>query len=777
MATTELYVRCLEAVVRAEGRLKDDTYMLHLLTETERQMKTSADLSDCGVLAFIHNVIMERRHSTESAELVTFALQLARLSLTVTRSDEGNTGKAVLDAERLIELLVTEDNNVTSALLQYTIAALECTRDAKIAFDPKISSWLVDLLVDNSSYHVRTLACHCLATLVSTLLSYSDVDNDEESTYKSIVNPNKVVGHLLQQYFERMTDRRTLLLQLKTILNALTNSEQARSVILDCIAERIDFSFLPYSPADFCFLQLEICLSPGRSSTEAADSVCMKLLRLEEAGHRGVAVQEMIRRMDQHPSLLIGHIQGYIEAEARKPTFIKLISSSPATAKLLASNQILKDCCMEACTELLIKSSTEDVSSLNVKSVISILKFIDIVSSISSLKPATTSTVLKYVKAKIQGFLGVPESLKSECCDLLASLTRNKRLTASDQALNDETTLVDLNELILPLGGCALNAGLSWQLRDSAVHCLAALVVQFGPRLSQSSSDIVNQVVRSCSRDGCSYLRASSYTLLSAITTSSTRIDVQTEVQYLDQVADCLRQDEEALVRRSAVDHLAAWLPNVSSDRIRLSICQLQVRVLQRDLDWEVKVKSAAFWAQMLNQESRTTVLEDHGFFTAVQLGLTDYETSVQLAFKQEVVALIEQKTDWLTAEGATKLRKVNMHEGVDPLSSKKSSALEPEYEDEDVNEMIEGIVAAEDINLLSSLKISNQPINEPNTHENIADFSRLGLEDFLHFYQQHSHRYNSDQEIESSGQLNSILEDIINSVSEIGLVEIVDCY
>ena len=34
--------------------------------------------------------------------------------------------------------------------------------------------------------------------------------------------------------------------------------------------------------------------------------------------------------------------QGYIEDEARKPTFIKLISSSPATVKLLASNQILK---------------------------------------------------------------------------------------------------------------------------------------------------------------------------------------------------------------------------------------------------------------------------------------------------------------------------------------------------------------------------------------------------------------------------------------------------
>ena len=120
-----------------------------MLTETERQLKTTADLSDCGILDFIQNIMTERRHSTESAELITLALQLARLSVTVTQSDDDNTGKTVLDAEILKELLVTEDNNVTFALLQYTIAALECTKDAKIAFDPKISSWLIDLLVNN----------------------------------------------------------------------------------------------------------------------------------------------------------------------------------------------------------------------------------------------------------------------------------------------------------------------------------------------------------------------------------------------------------------------------------------------------------------------------------------------------------------------------------------------------------------------------------------------------------------------------------------------------
>jgi hypothetical protein len=71
----------------------------------------------------------------------------------------------------------------------------------------------------------------------------------------------------------------------------------------------------------------------------------------------------------------------------------------------------------------------------------------------------------------------------------------------------------------------------------------------------------------------------------------------------------------------------------------------LAVFVLAKDFDWEVKVKSAQFWTEILNQQKVTNEselaarLEQHSLFTALRLGLTDYETSVQAAFKRLLVS------------------------------------------------------------------------------------------------------------------------------------------
>jgi hypothetical protein len=71
----------------------------------------------------------------------------------------------------------------------------------------------------------------------------------------------------------------------------------------------------------------------------------------------------------------------------------------------------------------------------------------------------------------------------------------------------------------------------------------------------------------------------------------------------------------------------------------------LAVFVLSKDFDWEVKVKSAQFWTEILNQQHVTDEwelaarLEQHSLFTALRLGLTDYETSVQGAFKRLLVS------------------------------------------------------------------------------------------------------------------------------------------
>jgi hypothetical protein len=70
------------------------------------------------------------------------------------------------------------------------------------------------------------------------------------------------------------------------------------------------------------------------------------------------------------------------------------------------------------------------------------------------------------------------------------------------------------------------------------------------------------------------------------------------------------------------------------------------VFVLSKDFDWEVKVKSAQFWTGILNQQQHVkdewelaARLEQHSLFTALRLGLSDYETSVQAAFKRLLVS------------------------------------------------------------------------------------------------------------------------------------------
>ena len=84
MATSELYARCLDAVLKCEGQLKDDTYLLHLVTETAARLTTLADLTECGIIDCINKILVDRL--TDSPELVTFALQLARLVVPVTCS-------------------------------------------------------------------------------------------------------------------------------------------------------------------------------------------------------------------------------------------------------------------------------------------------------------------------------------------------------------------------------------------------------------------------------------------------------------------------------------------------------------------------------------------------------------------------------------------------------------------------------------------------------------------------------------------------------------------
>ena len=92
-----------------------------------------------------------------------------------------------------------------------------------------------------------------------------------------------------------------------------------------------------------------------------------------------------------------------------------------------------------------------------------------------------------------------------------------------------------------------------------------------------------------------------------------------------------------------------------------------------------------------------------------------------------------------------------------------------PNFEEEDVDDIIEKIVKAEDSDLVAELNTCS-----PDTETEIVNFPRKSLADFLVLYREHKFVV---EEREEEDVLESILEDIINSTNNTGLVEIVDCY
>jgi Domain of unknown function (DUF4042) len=154
----------------------------------------------------------------------------------------------------------------------------------------------------------------------------------------------------------------------------------------------------------------------------------------------------------------------------------------------------------------------------------------------------------------------------------------------------------------------------------------------------------VLNLLHSLHTDHNSFLRSSCYSLWAALLPTG-GLETAGLDQLEEQLTSCLLTDQEAIVRRAAVDLLAqlAGRPELVSPTRLQRLEVLMISVLSKDFDWELKVKSAHFWTEILQQQlleheqtsqRLLTTLEQHQLFTALHLGLLDYEISVKAAFK-----------------------------------------------------------------------------------------------------------------------------------------------
>jgi hypothetical protein len=223
--------------------------------------------------------------------------------------------------------------------------------------------------------------------------------------------------------------------------------------------------------------------------------------------------------------------------------------------------------------------------------------------------------------------------------------------------------------------------------------------------------------------------------------------------------------------------------------------------VLSKDFDWEVKVKSAQFWTEILQQQlvkheeashQLLVSLEQHQFFTALQLGLTDYEISVNVAFKPlllQLAKLLPELKTYIETRSQINQKADNGESFDGSIGSKrhkrqKTEEHVPEYFQEDVDSVIEDIVMAEDSSLVAELE-NIDPVGKLKQSKAVMAGQPLAVNtvtcaQFLEFCDTSAICWTMEEEgfdMCPEAKMESVLDDILQSVEGVSLVETIDCY
>jgi len=162
----------------------------------------------------------------------------------------------------------------------------------------------------------------------------------------------------------------------------------------------------------------------------------------------------------------------------------------------------------------------------------------------------------------------------------------------------------------------------------------------------------------------------------------------------------------------------------------------------------------------------RVGFLERIGAFNAMILGCSDYEAPVRKSFSNVMEALL---SDLDLDQSLTKFKKLDLcttHGSRRRVNSVEKMSND-EFDEDDVSDVINGIVEAGDGELAASL-LTPASDDVPS----LIQIERKSVKDLTEFVHQFK-----IQETPQEDVLDSILEDIISSVSDPGLVETIDCY
>ena len=284
-------------------------------------------------------------------------------------------------------------------------------------------------------------------------------------------------------------------------------------------------------------------------------------------------------------------------------------------------------------------------------------------------------------------------------------------------------------------------------LQPSAITCVTRSIVR---QVQTKSMEIICQIFPSVDLDG---------------------------LTYCDVYSDEERMEMMKLASRIWFD------VKRSSESKKESVCDIlknfALKSLKYDSYWDVKLHSARFWEAVLDEAldrsfagtEMVEYLEQQHFLTGLVLGLSDYENSVKSAYfelmntdkfrRLKLVTSFTKQTD--NPEGMKLMTRKNI----------PSNHLCMDYDDDQVEDILE----VNDKYLVKSLSVRPNKDLKPSVSlkQNDAYLERVSHSQFEKFCSEVVRHPRND--VDQTGNLNSIMEDIIQSCSGECQMDLIDCY
>jgi len=767
------YKNALKVVEEKEGALKDYTYLALLVTETGHLFSHN-DYTTSGILNFVETKVREA--SSIPPPILTLALNFAELMLKV---DELRVRMIELVNEQLDDICNTNNYSVLAALFQFCITTQKyhnvnyyCHHTTSILTQRTLLDKVIQHQDPPATYHVNQLAVSCFLAILTFLSHETALPPPNTQAEPSHVNFAKLRQNALLDFFEKVSKRKLISLQY---------------MLLNCQHQNLLKELRE-------FAQTKLSTEERKLNVKNSSSCTVLLLSLEDDDVK------MLLQNESDPLLKMRILYQMVKLCHKRPSFDQILldyfEQCTETSFMPQNNQLRSQ---ESETELrfflkedLAKHLTKCSQLFNIitnrciniwklhqdlcdgkvscSTVLCIVRFLQ--SCQQFQHDVDAAQFLQLCTELIQKFFGVPDNIKNSVCQLVVSVFESSNIA-------NFTNIININNLINSLSYMSINSATSWEMKDEAMSVMCAILKQY--TCGSEEREMVKNVIQSSLSHQEMYIRQSAFKLMSSFVVGTTPT-LSEESDYISNLKHTFICDQEAIVRRGAVSFLSDFVLKVSDQNLA-EISNIGQHILF-DPDWEVKLKSATFWSNMADRLKRGKSLDQlivdlelGGVYTALVHKWQDDEMLVNEEFESLTDKLVEDLD--LAQYSLGKLRKLDLEDS--KVKVKKDVNDSIDYDEEDVQDIIESVVEAQDKDLLSKLS-EHQTSKKVDLDEQLIKIERITISQFVeHMNNVHKHkldkRSSQHQATEQYKHLCSILEDIVQSVSGQNMVEDIDCY